>query len=76
MVSQGSVQGESAFAAFLGKVVCSGSQILSGFQTPKAVQELPLLNLGCFFSDASRSRVEAAWVSGVGMLPVLGSCGE
>lgn len=62
------VGGKSAFAAFLGKAVCSDSQILSGFQTPKPLEELPLLNLGCFLSKASGSRVEAAWGCGAGLM--------
>lgn len=67
--------GESAFAAFLGKAVCSDAQIFSGFQTPKPLQELPLLSLS-FVSKASGSRVEAAWGCGAGLLPGLGSSGE
>lgn len=69
-------RGKVLLQLFLGKIVCSDTQILSDFQTPKPLQELSLLNLGCFFSEASGSRVEAAWVSGVGMLSLLGSCGE
>ena len=68
--------GECAFAAFLGKVARSASPVLSGFQTPKPLQELPLLNLKCLVSKASRDRVEATWGCGARVLRGLGICGE
>lgn len=60
------------FPAFPGKVVCSTSPILSGFQAPKSLEELPLVNLECLVSKASGERVEATQGCGARVMPGLG----